>query len=224
MTARPRPIVLCILDGWGYRETREANAVAQARLPVWRAMMAHGPACFLKTSGPAVGLPEGQMGNSEVGHMNIGGGRVLVQDLDRVGNAIADGSLAANPVLTDLIARTRAAGGALHILGLLSPGGVHSHQEHIAALAKIAAAAGLKVVVHPFFDGRDVPPKSALGFLKEFEALIHGVPGIAIGTAGGRFYAMDRDQRWDRVAPAYEAMVAGAGPRFASAGAAVEDA
>ena len=222
--ARPRPIVLCILDGWGYRKEREANAIAQARLPVWRAMMAHGPVSFLKTSGPAVGLPEGQMGNSEVGHMNIGGGRVLIQDLDRVGNAIADGSLATNPVLTNVITKTKAAGGTLHILGLLSPGGVHSHQEHIAALAKIAAGQGLTVYVHPFFDGRDVPPKSALGYLKEFEALIAGVPGIDIGTAGGRFYAMDRDQRWERVAPAYEAMVAAAGPRVESAAAAVEDA
>jgi 2,3-bisphosphoglycerate-independent phosphoglycerate mutase len=222
--ARPRPIVLCILDGWGYSDIREANAIAQAELPVYRALWAKGPVSFLKTSGPAVGLPEGQMGNSEVGHMNIGGGRVLVQDLDRIGNAIADGSLATNPNLAEVIAKIRTKGGALHVLGLLSDGGVHSHQDHIAALAKIAADAGLKVWVHPFFDGRDVPPQSALTYLKAFEALVAGVPGVAIGTAGGRFYAMDRDQRWERVGPAYEAMVAATGPHFATAEAAVADA
>ncbi|BCW87504.1 2,3-bisphosphoglycerate-independent phosphoglycerate mutase [Alphaproteobacteria bacterium SO-S41] len=222
--ARPRPIVLCILDGWGHSDIRDANAIAQAELPTYRALWAKGPVSFLKTSGPAVGLPVGQMGNSEVGHMNIGGGRILVQDLDRIGNAIEDGTLSTNPILGDVIAKTKAAGGALHILGLLSPGGVHSHQDHIAALAKIAAASGLTVWVHPFFDGRDVPPKSALVYLKEFEALIAGTPGVRIGTASGRFYAMDRDNRWDRVGPAYEAMVVATGPRFATPEAAVTDA
>ncbi len=214
--ARPRPIVLAILDGWGHSDRREDNALVAADIPNYRRMLAEGPWSFVATSGPSVGLPPGQMGNSEVGHMNIGGGRIVLQELDRIGNAIADGTLAQNPVLTDVIAKTKAAGGELHIIGLLSPGGVHSHQEHIAALAKAGAAAGLRVWIHPFFDGRDVPPKSALEFLAEFHALIGDTGGIAFGSAGGRFYAMDRDKRWDRIALAYEAMVDAQGPQFAT--------
>ncbi|MCC6920108.1 MAG: 2,3-bisphosphoglycerate-independent phosphoglycerate mutase [Alphaproteobacteria bacterium] len=222
-SSHPRPVVLCILDGWGYRKEREANALAQANLPTYRRMFEEGPTAFLKTSGPAVGLPVGQMGNSEVGHMNIGGGRVLVQDLDRIGNAIEDGSLARNPVLVDVIAKTKARGGALHVLGLLSPGGVHSHQDHVLALAKAGVEAGLKVWIHAFFDGRDVPPKSALTYLAEFRTTAGTVMDSAkSGTAGGRFYAMDRDKRWERVGPAYEAMVAATGPHFATPEAAVE--
>jgi 2,3-bisphosphoglycerate-independent phosphoglycerate mutase len=213
--ARPRPIVLAILDGWGHSERREDNALAAAKLPNYRRMLADGPWSFLATSGPAVGLPAGQMGNSEVGHMNIGGGRIVLQELDRIGNGIVDGTLIENPVLKSLIAKTKAAGGALHILGLLSPGGVHSHQEHIAALAKAGAAAGLKVWVHPFFDGRDVPPQSALEYLAEFKGLLGGAPGIAYGSVGGRFYAMDRDKRWERVTLAYDAMVDARGAHFA---------
>mgnify|MGYP001027924871 CR=1 FL=1 len=220
--ARPRPIVLAILDGWGHSERREDNALVAANIPNYRRMMAEGPWSFVATSGPSVGLPPGQMGNSEVGHMNIGGGRIVLQELDRIGNAIADGSLAENPTLKSVIAKTRAAGGALHILGLLSPGGVHSHQEHIAALAKAGAAAGLKVWLHPFFDGRDVPPQSALEYLAEFRALIAETPGIGFGSAGGRFYAMDRDKRWERVALAYDAMVDAKGPRFETPEAAVQ--
>lgn len=217
MTApRPRPVVLCILDGWGYREERDANALAQANIPNYRCMMQEGPWTFLATSGPSVGLPVGQMGNSEVGHMNIGGGRIVLQELDRIGNGIVDGTLAVNPVLTDVIAKTKAKGGDLHVLGLLSPGGVHSHQEHVAALARIGAEAGLKVWVHAFFDGRDVPPKSALPYIAEFRDLIAGHPSIQFGTGAGRFYAMDRDQRWDRVGAAYDAMVHGKGSRFAT--------
>ncbi|MFT3810772.1 MAG: 2,3-bisphosphoglycerate-independent phosphoglycerate mutase [Micropepsaceae bacterium] len=224
MTAarRPRPIVLAILDGWGHSERREDNALVAANIPNYRAMLAEGPWSFLATSGPSVGLPPGQMGNSEVGHMNIGGGRIVLQELDRIGNAIADGTLATNPVLSDVIAKTKAAGGALHILGLLSPGGVHSHQDHIVALARAGAAAGLKVWLHPFFDGRDVPPKSALEFIPEVRAALAGTDGVAFGTAGGRFYAMDRDKRWERVSLAYDAMVDARGPHFASPEAAVE--
>jgi len=214
--ARPRPIVLAILDGWGHSERREDNAIAAANLPNYRRMLAEGPWSFLATSGPAVGLPAGQMGNSEVGHMNIGGGRIVLQELDRIGNGIVDGTLAQNPVLTALIAKTKAAGGALHILGLLSPGGVHSHQEHIAALAKAAAAAGVKVWIHPFFDGRDVPPQSALDYLTEFKALLGRTAGITFGSVGGRFYAMDRDKRWERVTLAYDAMVDARGTVFSS--------
>ena len=224
MTAAPRPIVLCILDGWGWREEREANALAQADIPVYRAMMDKGPWTWLATSGPAVGLPEGQMGNSEVGHMNIGSGRVLVQDLDRIGAACEDGSLARNPVFGDVIAKTRAAGGALHILGLLSPGGVHSHQDHIFALARAASEAGLTVWLHPFLDGRDVPPRSALPYLADLDKALAGVPNVRVATVSGRFFGMDRDQRWERVGPAYDAMVDAKGPRFAAPRAVVEDA
>ncbi len=220
--APPRPIVLAILDGWGHSERREDNALAAANIPNYRRMLADGPWSFLATSGPSVGLPVGQMGNSEVGHMNIGGGRIVLQELDRIGNAIADGTLATNPVLQDVIAKTRAAGGALHIPGLLSPGGVHSHQDHIVALAKAGAAAGLKVWLHPFFDGRDVPPKSALEFLAQTRAALQAVEGVAFGSVGGRFYAMDRDKRWDRVALAYDAMVDAKGPHVATPEAAVE--
>lgn len=212
--ARPRPVLLAILDGWGYRAESKANAIALAKLPNYRRMMAEGPSCFLKTSGPAVGLPEGQMGNSEVGHMNIGGGRVLVQDLDRIGQAIESGKLAKNEILQWVIEKTRLREGALHLLGLLSPGGVHSHQDHIVALARIASAAGLKVWIHGFLDGRDVPPKSALTFIKDVRAAIAGLPNVGFATIGGRFYAMDRDKRWERVQPAYDAMVDAEAARF----------
>jgi 2,3-bisphosphoglycerate-independent phosphoglycerate mutase len=224
MTAasRPRPVVLCILDGWGYREEHEANALAQANLPNYRRMMATSPWAFLATSGPSVGLPEGQMGNSEVGHMNIGGGRVVLQELDRIGNGIIDGSLADNPVLTELIGKAKASGGALHILGLLSDGGVHSHQDHVVALAQIASRAGLRVWIHPFLDGRDVPPKSALTYLAQVRAMIGDDPRIGFGTVAGRFYAMDRDQRWERIAPVYAGLVDATGSQVASPEAAVE--
>ena len=219
--ARPRPVVLAILDGWGHSDRREDNALAAAHIPHYRRMMAEGPWTFVATSGPSVGLPDGQMGNSEVGHMNIGGGRVVLQELDRIGAAIVDGSLARNPTLTSVIAKTKAAGGALHVLGLLSPGGVHSHQEHIAALARAGADAGLEVWLHPFLDGRDVPPKSALDYLASFRDLIAGLTGVRFGSVGGRFYAMDRDKRWDRVSLAYDAMVDASGPKFATPEAAV---
>ncbi|NWH08660.1 MAG: 2,3-bisphosphoglycerate-independent phosphoglycerate mutase [Alphaproteobacteria bacterium] len=221
-SAPARPVVLCILDGFGWRPETEANAVALANAPHWKRLFAQGPRTFLKTSGPAVGLPEGQMGNSEVGHMNIGSGRVLVQDLDRISNAASDGSLRANEGLKDLIGKVKAAGGDLHLLGLLSPGGVHSHQDHMIALALIAADAGLKVHVHAFTDGRDVPPKSALEYLGAFEAAIAQSPRIATATIGGRFYGMDRDKRWDRLKLAYDAITLAKAPRFANPREAIE--
>ena len=213
----PRPIVLCILDGFGWRPETADNAVALAFAPNWKRLFAQGPRAFLKTSGPAVGLPEGQMGNSEVGHMNIGSGRVLVQDLDRIGNAVLDGGLAKNAVLQNLIAKAKAAGSALHLLGLVSPGGVHSHQDHVAAVAKIAASAGLKVWIHAFLDGRDVPPKSAREYVAALEAALKDAPGAKIATIGGRFFGMDRDKRWERVVKAYDAMVDAKAPRVAKA-------
>jgi 2,3-bisphosphoglycerate-independent phosphoglycerate mutase len=209
--------VLCILDGWGFRPESEDNAIAAAKTPNYSRMLADSPHALLATSGRAVGLPAGQMGNSEVGHMNIGSGRIVAQDLPRIDVAIEDGTFATRPALTDLIAKVRAAKGAVHIAGLVSPGGVHSHQSHIAALVHVMCAAKLPVFVHVLLDGRDVPPKSALGFLEEFEKSIAGLAGVRIATVSGRYYAMDRDKRWDRVQLAYDAMVDAVGSDVALA-------
>ena len=203
---RPRPLVLCILDGWGWRDERADNAIALADTPNWDRFLGAYPHALLHTSGLQVGLPDGQMGNSEVGHMNLGAGRVVMQDLPRIDAAVADGSLARNPGLLDLIAKVKAKGGACHLMGLLSPGGVHSHQDHLAALARTIADAGVTVKVHAFLDGRDVPPSSARDYLERFEADIKG-HDASIATVSGRYYAMDRDKRWDRVTLAWNAMV-----------------
>ncbi|MEI9996355.1 MAG: 2,3-bisphosphoglycerate-independent phosphoglycerate mutase [Rhizomicrobium sp.] len=221
-SSRPRPAVLCILDGWGWRPDPTDNAIAAARTPNYTRMLADSPHALLATSGHAVGLPAGQMGNSEVGHMNIGAGRVVSQDLPRIDLAIEDGSLARRPALVDLIAGARAAKGAVHVMGLLSPGGVHSHQSHITALVHALAAAELPVFVHAFLDGRDTPPKSAEGYLGTFLDSIAGLAGVRIATVSGRYYAMDRDKRWDRVSKAYEALVDARGDKFADALRAVE--
>ncbi|MBC7907938.1 MAG: 2,3-bisphosphoglycerate-independent phosphoglycerate mutase [Rhodospirillaceae bacterium] len=218
---RPRPVVLCILDGWGHRDDPTDNAIAMAETPNWDRLTATCPRALLKTSGLAVGLPEGQMGNSEVGHMNLGAGRVVMQDLPRIDLAVADGSLAANPVLVDSIAKVKAAGGAMHVMGLLSPGGVHSHQDHLAALAKIVSHAGVKVWVHAFLDGRDTPPSSAKDYLARFLADVAG-HNVAVATVSGRYYAMDRDKRWDRVQLAFDALMCAKGPVAAEPLGAVE--
>ncbi len=212
--SRSRPALLCILDGWGWRADPTDNAIAAARTPNYTRLLAECPHALLQTSGRAVGLPTGQMGNSEVGHMNIGAGRVVAQDLPRIDSAIEDGTLATRPALLDLIAKTKAAKGGVHLMGLLSPGGVHSHQDHMAALVKILSAAGVPVFVHAFLDGRDTPPKSARGFLEKFLKDIEGAAGVRLATVSGRYYAMDRDKRWDRVAKSYAAMVDGSGQRF----------
>lgn len=214
-----RPVVLCILDGWGLRAEREGNAVALARTPVFDWIWAECPHAQLSAKGPDVGLPEGQMGNSEVGHMNIGAGRVVWMDLPRIDQAIEDGSFARNPALTDFIERLRETGGTAHLAGLASPGGVHAHQRHVAALAEVLAAAGTPVVVHAFLDGRDVAPKSARGQIAALEADLP--EGAAIATVAGRFYAMDRDRRWDRVAAAASVMLRAEGARFETADAAI---
>ncbi|HEX4272893.1 MAG TPA: 2,3-bisphosphoglycerate-independent phosphoglycerate mutase, partial [Rhizomicrobium sp.] len=211
----PRPALLCILDGWGWRPDNAAdNAIAAASTPNYTGMLADCPHALLQTSGNAVGLPKGQMGNSEVGHMNIGAGRIVAQDLPRIDVAIEDGSLALRPNLLALIDKTRASGGAVHVMGLLSPGGVHSHQDQIAALVKILSNAKLPVFMHPFLDGRDTPPRSAKGFLEKFLRDIDGLAGVRLATLSGRYYAMDRDKRWDRVQKAFAAMVEGDGRRF----------
>ncbi len=219
----PRPALLCILDGWGYRpDHAEDNAIAAAVTPNYTRLLAECPHALLETSGNAVGLPKGQMGNSEVGHMNIGAGRVVAQDLPRIDVAIEDGSIARRPVLLGLIDKAKQAKGAIHVMGLLSPGGVHSHQDHIAALLKIIARAGVPVFVHAFLDGRDTPPKSAKGFLEKFLTDIAGLAGVRLATLSGRYYAMDRDKRWDRVEKSYDALVDAKGRRFDDAMAALD--
>ena len=219
---RRRPVVLCVLDGWGHRAERKDNGILQARTPNWDRIVAASPHALLQASETFVGLPTGQMGNSEVGHMNIGAGRVVLQDLPRIDKAVADGSLAANPQLAAFIAKLKKSGGTAHLMGLLSPGGVHSHQDHIAALASILANSGLRVAVHAFLDGRDTPPRSALDYLAKFLGDVHGHGTIKLATVSGRYYAMDRDKRWDRVEKAYAALVEGRGETAADGGKAIE--
>jgi 2,3-bisphosphoglycerate-independent phosphoglycerate mutase len=218
----PRPAVLCILDGWGHRDVlSEDNAIARARTPNIHRLEQQGPMALIDASEHYVGLPDGQMGNSEVGHMNIGAGRVVMQDLPRIDAAIADGSLARNPQLTTFIDALKHSKGACHLLGLLSPGGVHSHQNHLAALAQIVAAAGVPVRVHAFLDGRDTPPSSALDYVRNFLTATGTQPLIGLATISGRYYAMDRDKRWERVSKAYDAMVLGLGKRAPDADSAI---
>jgi 2,3-bisphosphoglycerate-independent phosphoglycerate mutase len=206
-SARPRPAVLCILDGWGHRPDPRYNAILDARTPNYDRLIATCPQALVDASETFVGLPKGQMGNSEVGHMNLGAGRVAVPDLPRIDQAIADGSLVKSPILAELIATLKKSGGACHLLGLASPGGVHSHQDHLVALANLIASAGVAVWIHAFLDGRDTPPRSAHEYLKDIKAgLKPGLP-IRFATVSGRYYAMDRDKRWDRVALAYTALV-----------------
>lgn len=219
--SRPRPVMLVILDGWGWRDDAADNAVRQARTPAFDALWSSCPHAFLRTSGADVGLPDGQMGNSEVGHLNIGAGRVVMQDLPRIGAAIADGSIAALPALTGLVASLKASGGTCHLMGLLSPGGVHSHQDHAVALARILSAAGIPVAIHAWTDGRDTAPQAAPDFVARFESSIAPLPGVRIATLTGRYFAMDRDNRWDRVSQAYDVMTAGTGARAATPQAAI---
>ena len=213
MNARPRPLVLCILDGWGERQKADDNAIEIARTPNWHGLKARWPHAQLQASEHYVGLPDGQMGNSEVGHTNIGAGRVVLQDLPRIDAAIAEGKLATMPGLCDFIGRLKESRGTAHLMGLMSPGGVHSHQRQIAALARILAEAGVPVAVHAFLDGRDTPPKTAVLYLRQFQEDVAGLRDLRIATLCGRYYAMDRDKRWDRVERAYRAIVAGVGER-----------
>ena len=215
-----RPVMLTILDGFGWRAEQADNAVASARTPHFDRLWAQSPHGFLRTSGRDVGLPEGQMGNSEVGHTNIGAGRVVMQELPRIDAAIEDGSLAVNPALQRFIADLHASKGACHLLGLVSPGGVHAHQRHIAALATLLAEAGLKVWVHALMDGRDTPPQSGVDCLNWLQAALP--KGATIATICGRYFAMDRDHRWERVQRAYDLITAGQGEPAARAGAAIQ--
>ncbi|WP_101067007.1 2,3-bisphosphoglycerate-independent phosphoglycerate mutase [Roseovarius salinarum] len=218
----PKPVVLCILDGWGLSEDTQANAPALADTPNFDRLMAQCPHATLTTHGPDVGLPTGQMGNSEVGHTNIGAGRVVAMDLGQIDLAIEDGSFFESGALTRFIARLRDTGGTAHLMGVISDGGVHGHIRHVRAAARAIADAGVPVVVHAVTDGRDVAPKSAIRFIA---SLAEGLPdGARIGTVTGRYFAMDRDNRWDRVQEAYSAMIRGQGQHAASAEAAVRNA
>ncbi len=218
----PEPVVLCILDGWGLSDCPEANAPHLARTPNFDRLMQTCPRATLTTHGPDVGLPRGQMGNSEVGHTNIGAGRVVAMDLGQIDLAIEDGSFAANDALGRFIARLQESGGRAHLVGLVSDGGVHGHIGHIAAAAQVIRAAGVPVVLHAITDGRDVAPRSARSHLAK---LIEALPGdVQIATVTGRYFAMDRDNRWSRVQEAYEAMIAGRGQRARDARTAVTNA
>jgi len=211
---------LIILDGFGLSESVRGNAIAHAKTPNIDNLREKYPTCTLQASGEAVGLPEGQMGNSEVGHLNIGAGRIVYQDLTRISKAISDKTLFRNPVLKKAIEHVKTHGSCLHLMGLVSDGGVHSHLSHLLALLELASANGVRTVVHAFLDGRDVPPKSALKYVNAVE----GYRGYRIGTVMGRYYAMDRDNRWERIELAYRALVSREGISAESAAGAVSNA
>lgn len=213
MTQARKPLMLMILDGWGYREAKEGNAVVAARTPNLDQLLKECPWCFLETSGEAVGLPEGQMGNSEVGHLNIGAGRVVYQDLTRINVSIRNEDFFENSVFLDAISNVKLNDSSLHLMGLVSYGGVHSYMTHIYALIKLAQERGLKkVYVHVFLDGRDVPPKAGLADIKELDAYCKESGSAKIATVQGRYYAMDRDKRWERTKLAYDALTLGVAP------------
>ncbi len=216
----PKPVVLCILDGWGLSDDTQANAPYLAHTPTFDAIMTKGPHARLITHGPDVGLPSGQMGNSEVGHTNIGAGRVVAMDLGQIDLAIEDGSFFENAALQDFIAKVKAVGGTAHLMGLVSDGGVHGHLNHIIAAAKAITEAGVPVALHAITDGRDVAPKSALDFLAELERRLPA--NARVVTVSGRYYAMDRDNRWERVGRAYDAIIKGQGEQADTASAAIQ--
>ncbi|MBT7354966.1 MAG: 2,3-bisphosphoglycerate-independent phosphoglycerate mutase [Rhodospirillaceae bacterium] len=221
-TNRPKPVVLCILDGWGHRVETNNNAIALGNTPNWDRLVETVPKSLLQASSADVGLPDGQMGNSEVGHTNLGAGRVVLQNLPRINAALAAGTLAGRPAMTGLIEKLKATGGTCHVMGLMSPGGVHSHQDHMVALAEIVAAAGVPVAIHAFLDGRDVPPKSAAEQMADFLGKTDPIDNVSMATVSGRFYALDRDTRWERVEQAYAAMVDARGETAANGGSAIE--
>lgn len=222
---RPKPVVLLILDGWGHREDPTDNALAQATLPNWHRLLKSAPHTLIHTEGRHVGLPDGQMGNSEVGHMNLGAGRIVYQDLTRIDAAIEDGSFFANAELLAACDAARADGKTLHVFGLLSPGGVHSHELHIFAMLDLARRQGVpRVAVHAFLDGRDTPPKSAEPSLRALQDLCTKLGNAHIASVSGRYYAMDRDKRWDRLRLAWDAMVEARSDQHAASGVAALEA
>src|ERR1039457_2433244 len=211
-----RPFVLVVLDGWGHNTDPYGNAIAAARTPELDALETRWPHAQVEASGEAVGLPAGQQGNSEVGHLTIGAGRLIYQPLSRINRAIEDGSFYENSALREAVERARHRGAALHCLGLISPGGVHSHQDHAVAVAELARRRGLEAVwFHAFLDGRDEPPTSAAGFIRTFVAQLRCVGVGAVVSVAGSYWAMDRDKRWDRIQRAYDVIV-GAGNGIAT--------
>jgi 2,3-bisphosphoglycerate-independent phosphoglycerate mutase len=217
--------VLIVLDGFGESPARDGNAIRLAKTPAFDALYRDYPHTLVHTSGLAVGLPDGQMGNSEVGHMNMGSGRIVYQDLTRINKSISDGDFFTNHAFVDAIEKAKASGGSLHLLGLTSPGGVHSALEHAYALVELARRRGLeRVYWHAFLDGRDTPPKSAAGYLRTVDAELKKIGAGKIASVIGRYFAMDRDNRWDRVEKAYRLLVDGEGRPAMEAGAAVEQA
>ncbi len=211
-----KPVVLCILDGWGYRVDPAYNAVACAETPVYDDLWKNRQRSMIATSSEDVGLPLEQMGNSEVGHINIGAGRIVWQTLPRINKAISDGTFFQSQELLDFIEKVRQGGGACHIIGLMSDGGIHNHMDHMLESVQVCAQAGLDVKVHIFSDGRDAPQTSALRYLEEVERRIGHFPNVKLVTLGGRYYGMDRDNRWDRVQKAYDVFVDANGPRYGS--------
>ncbi|TKB46252.1 2,3-bisphosphoglycerate-independent phosphoglycerate mutase [Ferrimonas sediminicola] len=210
MTKRTTPLALLILDGWGHRPDADDNAISRASTPNMDRLFRDYPSTLISGSGQDVGLPDGQMGNSEVGHINLGAGRIVYQDLTRIGKSIDDGEFNHNPVLCAAVDKAVANDGAVHIMGLLSPGGVHSHEDHLEAAIRLAAERGAKrVYLHGFLDGRDTPPRSAHDSLVRFDALFNELNCGSIGSIVGRYYAMDRDQRWERVQAAYDLLTLG---------------
>lgn len=222
--AAPKPVALIILDGFGLREEKKGNAVAQAHKPNFDRYWNKYPHAILRASGEAVGLPDGQMGNSEVGHLNIGAGRVVYQDLTRITKAIKEGSFFQNERLLHAVEQAKEKGGALHVMGLLSDGGVHSHQRHLYALLRLAKEQGVaRVYVHAFLDGRDVTPDSGVGFLQQLQKEMDAIGVGELASVQGRYYAMDRDKRWERVEKAYNAILLGEGKPTNDAVQAVRD-
>lgn len=210
MTSAPGPTLLLILDGWGHRDATDHNAIALARTPVWNQLLARCPYTLIHTSGMKVGLPDGQMGNSEVGHMNLGAGRVVYQSLTRINKAISEGDFFKNPVLNEVVDQALQHDSQLHIIGLLSDGGIHSHEDQITAMIDLAARKGCKKIrLHALLDGRDTPPRCAESSLKKFSEKFAATKCGHIATVGGRYFGMDRDKRWDRVKKAFDAICYG---------------
>jgi 2,3-bisphosphoglycerate-independent phosphoglycerate mutase len=213
-----KPVILLVLDGWGINKNNEGNAIAAAKIPTYRNLLTEYPHTELLASGEAVGLPEGQMGNSEVGHLNLGAGRIVYQDSTRISKAIRDNEFFQNPVLLSAMRTAKEKQSALHLMGLVSDGGVHSRMDHIFAMLDMAKAQGVTdVFFHVFLDGRDTPPSSALQYVKQLEEHLAEIGIGRIASVSGRYYAMDRDKRWERVQKAYEAIVAGEGIRKSTA-------
>lgn len=225
MSYQNGPIILMILDGWGYTAEEKGNAVMAANTPVLDSLLEKYPSCMLQVSGEGVGLPAGQMGNSEVGHLNIGAGRIIYQDLTRINKEIKEGSFFRNQAFLDAMEKVKENNSSLHLMGLFSYGGVHSHMEHMRALVEMAKKNGIeRVYIHAFLDGRDVPPQTALEDMKQHEQFCKSTGIAKTATVSGRYYAMDRDKRWDRTELAYNALTLGEGIKAEDAVTAVSQA